>query len=199
METIIHWITEYGYGGLFVLLLLGVVGLPIPDEIILLFSGYLIYKGKFSFITASLVAFSGSVCGISISYTLGRTLGLFLLCKYGPKIHITQERLNKAHAWFERVGRWGLLFGYFVPGFRHIMAYLSGTTKLQVWEFALFAYSGAILWTLSFIITGILLGDKWEKASEEIHRHLVTFSLVVLVALGVYYLARTIIRRRKSQ
>jgi len=196
VESLTYWVTHYGYGGLFVLLVLGVFGIPVPDEIILVFSGYLVYKGDFSLLTAIAVAFVGTGCGISVSYTLGRTVGLYLVTKYGQFVHITQERLAKARWWFERVGRWGLLFGYFVPGFRHIMAYLAGTSRLAFREFALFAYTGGLLWSVVFILSGLFLGERWREAARVLHRHLVIGSLVVIGGLAAYYLSRNFLRRR---
>ncbi len=66
-----EWISAYGYFGIFVLLMLGIVGLPIPDETLLVFSGYLIFRGKLHPTGVFVAAFSGSASGISISYLLG--------------------------------------------------------------------------------------------------------------------------------
>ncbi|HWQ56307.1 MAG TPA: hypothetical protein VN442_21650 [Bryobacteraceae bacterium] len=64
--------------------------------------------------------------GITASYILGRTLGIGLICRYERYVHLTGERIAKAHDWFERVGRWALTFGYYVPGVRHLTAYAAG-------------------------------------------------------------------------
>src|ERR1700676_5134716 len=119
---ILAWIAQYGYFAVFALLMLGIVGLPVPDETLLTFSGYLAYKGSFSLPLAFLFAWAGSTCGITISFYLGRTVGMGLIHRYGKYIHITEEHIQKAHAWFDRVGHWGLTFGYFIPGVRHVSA-----------------------------------------------------------------------------
>src|SRR5437868_14090790 len=94
MDSLIEWISHYGYAGLFMLLVLGVVGLPIPDETLLVFSGYLISKGRFDPAIAFLTAFGGAVSGISISYLLGRTVGHGVVERYGKYIHLTPERVK---------------------------------------------------------------------------------------------------------
>src|SRR5579871_6953768 len=142
VEQIGHWISTYGYPAIFVLLVFGIVGLPVPDETLLTFTGYLIFKGRLSLVPAFLSAFTGSACGITLSYTLGRTFGLALIHRYGKYIHLTEERLAKAHRFFERVGHWSLTFGYFVPGVRHLTAYAAGVSYVQPHIFALFAYFG---------------------------------------------------------
>src|ERR1051326_5662774 len=141
VEQIGQWISTYGYPAIFVLLVFGIVGLPVPDETLLTFTGYLIYSGHLKLVPAFLAAFGGSACGITISYILGRTFGISLIHRYGKNIHLTEARIQYAHNWFERVGRWGLTFGYFIPGVRHFTAYAAGMSNLEPHIFAVFAYS----------------------------------------------------------
>src|SRR5512133_1564689 len=149
-QQVIAWITQYGYLAIFLLLVTGIVGLPVPDETLLTFTGYLIFKGHLSLPLAFATAFAGSASGMTISYTLGRTFGLALVHRYGKYLRITEAHINKAHAWFERVGHWGLTFGYFIPGVRHFTAYAAGMTEVSSHHFALYAYSGGLLWVSTF-------------------------------------------------
>ena len=66
-QTILSWITQYGYIGLFCLLMFGIVGVPVPDELIMTGAGYLIFKGYLHPVPTVVVAFTGSACGISLS------------------------------------------------------------------------------------------------------------------------------------
>ena len=134
-HQVLAWITQYGYIAIFCLLVLGIVGLPVPDETLLTFTGYLIYKGHMSPPLGFASALGGSVSGITISYLLGRTFGLVLIRRYGKYLRITEEHVQKAHAWFERVGHWGLTFGYFVPGVRHFTAYAAGMSQVRPHQF----------------------------------------------------------------
>ncbi|MDR3628293.1 MAG: DedA family protein, partial [Ignavibacteriaceae bacterium] len=120
--------------GIFSLLMLGIIGLPVPDETLLTLSGYLIFHGELKLIPTFFSAFLGSIAGISISYAIGSTFGHHILIKYGHYIHITEDRMEKAHLWFEKIGRWSLLVGYFIPGVRHVVAIFAGTSELQMWE-----------------------------------------------------------------
>src|SRR5262245_41120306 len=105
-QQVIAWITQYGYVAIFLLLVLGIVGLPVPDETLLTFTGYLIYKGALAPVPAFLAAFLGSSSGITISYVLGRTFGVRLIERYGRYLRIREEHLEKAHAWFRKAGHW---------------------------------------------------------------------------------------------
>jgi membrane protein YqaA with SNARE-associated domain len=119
METISHWIAHYGYAGIFFLLLFGIIGLPVPDEWLLTFAGYLVFKNNLLLLPTYIAAALGSMCGITVSYGLGRSLGLFVIHHYGRLFRISPEQLDKVHAWFDRFGTWTLLIGYFIPGVRH--------------------------------------------------------------------------------
>ena len=71
-------------------------------------------------------AFLGSLCGITSSYLLGRTAGHYIILRYGKWVGIGQEQLDKAHAWFERFGKWGYSLGISSPAFGILPAYLPG-------------------------------------------------------------------------
>ena len=168
-ETAFQWIAQHGYAGIFSLLVLGIVGLPVPDEWLLTFSGYLVFKQTLHFIPTFAAAFSGSACGITVSYTLGRIFDTYVLVKYGSYVHITPERLARVHSWFERRGRWTLLIGYFIPGVRHLTGYVAGASELSFSNFALFAYAGAFCWAAVFITLGYFLGEEWNRVLESLH------------------------------
>src|SRR6266540_5084458 len=162
-QQVFHWISQNGYPAIFFLLVLGIVGLPVPDETLLTFTGYLVFANHLHLFPAYLSAAGGSICGITISYLLGRTFGLALLNKYGRYIHLSEARINQAHQWFEHAGRWGLTFGYFIPGVRHFTAYAAGMSYLEFHIFALFAYAGALVWAATFITLGYFLGERWQE------------------------------------
>ncbi len=182
------WITQYGYGAIFVLLMLGIVGLPVPDETLLTFAGYLVFKQKLTFLPTLATAFLGSSCGITVSYACGRGLGLHLVRKVGPLLRLKPEHLSQVQTWFARWGKYTLIIGYFVPGVRHVTAFVAGSSKLPLPVFALFAYSGALVWTSSFIGLGYLFGEEWAHLSDTLHRPLIMLAALVSLALALYVL-----------
>jgi membrane protein DedA with SNARE-associated domain len=92
MATIIDWMAHYGYVALFGLLMLGIVGLPVPDETLLTFAGYLVFRQKFALLPTLTAAFFGSVCGMSLSYGLGRTLGRVAVEPLGQWLHLDLQK-----------------------------------------------------------------------------------------------------------
>lgn len=198
MEAVFGWISSYGYIAIFLMLVLGIVGLPIPDETLLVFCGYLISQSRLNPAGAFLSALAGSWCGISISYMLGRTLGIGVIHRYGKYLHITEERLAYVHRWFDRIGHWALFIGYFIAGVRHFTAVIAGISKLEFRSFMAYAWTGGAVWVATFLTLGYFLGDNWRDIAELIHRDVGYASgiLVVIVGLGAWWRWR--MRRRKT-
>lgn len=186
-NTIFYLIKHYGYAGIFSSLMLGIAGLPIPDETLLSFVGYLIYKGNLQAFPAVTAAFLGSVCGITLSYGLGRSIGFYLIKHYGHIIHFKEDKLQIVHNWFDHIGKWTLIFGYFVPGVRHLTAFVAGTSKMKMSLFAIFAYAGGVLWSITFISIGYFLSEKWSHTSRRVHSYIVICSGIVLILFLVYF------------
>ena len=190
------WISHYGYAGLFCLLMFGIVGLPVPDETLLMFCGYLIWKGRLHPAGTFLAGFAGSLCGISFSYLLGRTYGFKVVHRYGRYIGVTQQRLDRVQQWFSRLGAWLLAIGYFIPGVRHFSALVAGMTELPWPVFALFAYSGAALWVATFLSIGYAVGDSWQQTAQLLHRYALLATVAAILLGVVFWLFR---RRAKNR
>jgi membrane protein DedA with SNARE-associated domain len=194
-DTILQLVISYGYYGLFLSLILGIVGLPIPDEVLMTYCGYLISQGDMNYWWTLLTAFTGSVVGITLSYWLGRRFGLPIVEKYGKRLGVTEHRLNKVNLWYERFGKIVLMIGYFIAGVRHVTAFAAGIGRMRFASFALYAYLGAAIWTLTFITLGKVLGVHWHRVAALSHRFLLWIGLLVALMVIVYL----IIRWRKSR
>ena len=157
-ELLSLWIGQYGYWGIFSCLVLGIVGLPIPDEFLLFLCGYLVFKNVLGFIPTVLVAVLGSALGLTMSYVLGRTSGAFLIRRYGHWLSIDDEKIRRTQHWFQNLGRWILVVGPFVPGVRNLMGYVAGAARLKLHVCARFAYVGALISSVSFVTFGYALG-----------------------------------------
>ncbi|HEU4963250.1 MAG TPA: DedA family protein, partial [Bacilli bacterium] len=131
-------------------------------------------------------AFLGSMTGITISYSMGRRFGLPLIDRYGKRFGITERRLGVVNGWYNRFGKFVLIVGYFIPGIRHVTAFAAGMSKMHFGSFALFAYLGGIIWSLTFITLGKSLGVHWTKVSDLSHRYLFWAVLVIVVAVVGY-------------
>jgi membrane protein DedA with SNARE-associated domain len=198
-EAAFQWISQHGYIGIFSLLVFGIVGLPVPDEWLLTFSGYLVFRNTLSFVPTFASAFFGSACGITVSYGLGHLFDTYVLLKYGRFVHITPERLARVHTWFERRGRWTLLIGYFIPGVRHLTGYVAGASELRYSSFALFAYTGAFCWAAVFITLGYVLGEEWNRVLQSFDETKILMIGVAAAAIAVWLLITYTRRRRPAR
>lgn len=191
-QSLLQWISQYGYAGIFFLLRFGIIGVPIPDETLLTFSGYLIFKGQLQIAPTMISAFLGSICGITMSYLLGRTGGRSLIIRYGNCLHITMDKMDRVQEWLECRGRWGLFVGYFIPGVRHLTAFVAGTSQMRYSIFAAFAYSGGLLWTTTFITAGFFLGKEWVQMAASIRQWI----LIAIALVGCLLLVHTYLVQR---
>lgn len=194
-KILLHWISQHGYAGIFSLLMFGIIGAPVPDETLLALTGYLIFKGRLHMVPAFASAFSGSICGITFSYLIGRTGGYYLVRTYGHRVRITPEKLEQAERWLESTGKWGLIIGYFIPGVRHLTALGAGAARMKYPVFAAFAYTGGALWSTTFIMAGFFFEKEWSGSSASIHRWALIACGVVAFLVIANYLAAG--RRKK--
>jgi membrane protein DedA with SNARE-associated domain len=189
-DTVLDFVTNYGYYGLFLSLVLGIVGLPIPDEILMTYCGYLVSQSVLNYWLTLLTALIGSMTGITISYWMGRRFGLPVVERFGRRIGVTEARLEKVNGWYSRFGKIVLMIGYFIPGIRHVTAFAAGMSRMKYPPFALFAYLGGFIWSFTFITLGKSLGVHWTQVTELTHRFVLWFLLVLAlggIGAGVYY------------
>jgi|SRR5262245_36040418 len=181
-QLIVQWVADYGYFGIFFLLILGIVGLPVPDEWLLVFAGYLAFKNVLGFVPTLAIAVIGSACGLTVSYVLGRTSGHYFLRRCGRWLSIDEQKLSRAQEWFHKLGRWVLVIGPFIPGVRNLMGYMAGASRLRLDVFARFAYLGALISSTTFVTFGYFAGRHvgWSYARFP----LIAVAVLVMLAIS---------------
>jgi membrane protein DedA with SNARE-associated domain len=185
-------LARHGAPMLFAAQMLGIFGIPIPDEVLLTVAGALVRRGTLSATSTVVCAVAGCIAGISLSYFVGRTVGVPTLRRLlGPH----SDSLERAQIWFERFGKWVLAFGYFIPGVRHATAIAAGSSRFEFSEFAAYAYPGAVLWSTTFVAAGYYGGDRWEHAAALARGHLAAVAIAAVAAAAAYAYAR---RREKA-
>jgi membrane protein DedA with SNARE-associated domain len=189
-QLVLDWLAHYGPLALCGLLMFGIFGLPVPDETLLTFAGVLVSRGKAPFFTMWLAGVLGGISGISCSYVLGRTTGVFVVHRYGKWLHLTEDQLERASAWLSKRGKWALTYGYFIPGFRHLTGIAAGASRLHYGIFATFAYLGAGLWVTAFIVLGWYVGENWPSIVAAWHRGAFVVSGLLLLSAAAYLLMR---------
>jgi membrane protein DedA with SNARE-associated domain len=193
-----YLLEHFGYFGIIIALVGGIIGLPLPDEVLLTYVGYNVFQGKMAYIPSLLSASTGAIGGISFSYFLGIKLGLPFLRKFGPKVHINEEKINRTKKLFAKLGPYLLFIGYFIPGVRHITAYLAGINNFSFKKFAIYAYAGAVFWSFTFITLGRELGKEWSKVEFYMlkYRMYIIPAVVLVLSIGAFVYWR---RKRVSK
>lgn len=184
-----YLLTHFGYIALALLLAGGIFGLPIPDEMILIFCGYLIYIGHIDLLPTIASAAIGSLTGMSISYGLGNFIGLPAVHRFGKYTGMTEQRLYRAEIWFKRFGKYAVMIGYFIPGVRQLTAFLSAVNQMGFRDFFFCAIPGGLVWVSVFIGTGWYLGRDWHKAHyffRQYHHMAIILAGIALLVVLVY-------------
>ncbi|MDQ0208552.1 DedA family protein [Alkalicoccobacillus murimartini] len=200
MEFVKELIGQYSYCGIFIALVGGIVGLPIPDELLLIAVGYFSYKGELHLILALLISCLGSTIGISISYYLGKKLGLPFLLTHGSKLFLSPTKIERSQRLFQKYGPFILVVGYFIPGVRHLTGYIAGISNLPFKKFSLYAYSGAIIWVHTFVLAGTYMRWDWQRLSESILAHKLLVGSIIgflILTFVCSYMAYLSLRRKK--
>jgi len=195
MEHLNHLVEHYGYFGIMIALVGGIIGLPLPDEVLLTYVGYNVFGGKMSYLPSLLCAFAGACGGISLSFILGIKLGNPFLHKFGPKLHITEAKITRTRKLFAKFGPFILIIGFFIPGVRHITAYLAGINGYSYRRFALFAYFGALIWCFIFITLGRVLGENWVMVGTYLSKYSIYLILIFLLGCLIFY---TYFRKKRT-
>jgi membrane protein DedA with SNARE-associated domain len=192
MHSLLLSITKYSYLEIFIALGLGIVGLPVPDETLMAYAGFLVFQGKLNYLYTITVAFMGTSCGITIGYVLGKTLGNPLIKRYAAKVHVNPDDIHNAENFYNRYGKFALFIGYFMPGVRHLTAICAGTSLMPYRTFALFAYTGGLLWTITLVSLGYYLGEKWHHIYMYSHRFIIPLVLLSIIIIIIYIYWKTV-------
>lgn len=197
MENIIIEIMEdYGYLGVFLLIMVENLFPPIPSEVILTFGGFMTVSTSLTVLGVVLVATFGSVMGAIILYWVGTYLNLSRLerfvDKWGKILRLSRKDIYKANAWFEKYGYWTVFFCRFVPLIRSLISLPAGMAQMNFVMFIILTTIGTFIWNLVLVSLGATLGDHWETIVYymDIYSN-ITYTAIALIGIAfIIYLFR---------
>jgi len=178
-----------GYPGIFLLMLVESAGIPIPSEIIMPFSGFLVFAGQMNFWLVAILGALGNLAGSLLAYYIGLKGGRPLIEKYGKYLLLSKHDLDTAEKWFSKHGDSAVFFGRLLPVIRTYISFPAGITKMSVKKFGLFTFAGCLPWAFFFTWLGIKLGNNWGIIREQLHN----FDIAILIAIAmcvVFYIWR---------
>lgn len=191
-----NWITDimsqYGYIGIFLLIMLENIFPPIPSEVILTFGGYMTTQSAMTPLGVILVSTAGSVAGAIILYWIGLQLDVKRLEKivdrWGRVLRLKKADIHKADSWFDKYGIWTVLFCRLIPLIRSLISIPAGMSNMKFGLFLLFTTVGTLIWNTILVSVGAAVGDNWESivGVMDVYSNIV-YVLIVIVGFAVIW------------
>jgi membrane protein DedA with SNARE-associated domain len=194
-----HFIAQYGYLAVFLLMLAESACIPVPSEVIMLFGGALAagaVPGAHPSLVGIIVAgVLGNVAGSYVAWAVGRYAGQAAVRRWGRRVGIREREIDRAAAWFERRGSAAVLVGRVVPVVRTFISLPAGFAAMPPVRFGVYTTLGCIPWTAALGIAGYALGANWESVANGFHGPTYAIAAIVVVAI----VAAVIVRIRRGR
>jgi len=191
-QTLSHFvigvIESSGSIGVFFLMLLESAAIPIPSEIIMPFSGFLVFGGKLTFAGVFWAGVLGNVAGSLVLYYVGYFGGRPFLEKYGKYFLLTHEDLEKNEQWFLKYGNFAVFFSRMLPAVRTFISFVPGVAKMNVGKFVAYTFFGCLPWVYMLTYVGYKAGQNWGVLHPYFQK--LEGVLGALVVVGVVWFVR---------
>jgi membrane protein DedA with SNARE-associated domain len=184
VPIIISFIENVGYAGVFILMVLESMIMPMPSEAVMPFAGMLISDGQFTMAGVILYSTLGSIVGSLISYYLGYYGGRPLVEKWGKYLLLNKHHLDVTEKYFTKSGEITIFIGRLIPVVRHLISIPAGTGKMNIWKFLLFTILGASIWNGFLAYVGKELGKNWT----EILKYSSAIDIVIVGLLAILFI-----------
>ncbi|MBV8596326.1 MAG: DedA family protein [Candidatus Eremiobacteraeota bacterium] len=180
---IIAVISHLGYAGLYAGMLGQAVGVPLPSEIMLAFSGYLASTHVLEIVPVMIAGAAGDVSGAIVAYLVGYYGGRPFLLRFGRLFFVRERELERADEWFARYGTRAVLVLKLLPGIRAFGSFPAGVTRMQVAPFLTYTILGSVIWSILFAGIGYTLGRNWDLLG--VYARPASFVLLALVVIAI--------------
>jgi membrane protein DedA with SNARE-associated domain len=184
---IVATISMLGYSGIVLLMAIESACIPLPSEIIMPFSGYLVSTGQMNLWAAAIAGAVGCVLGSLVAYAVGMFGGRPLIEKYGRYVLVSRKDLDMADRWFAKRGEIIVFVSRLLPAIRTFIAFPAGVARMNVKRFVIYTFAGSFPWCLGLAYVGQKLGEKWNKDDTLkiwFHRFDFLFGIAAVLVIG---------------
>jgi membrane protein DedA with SNARE-associated domain len=181
----IYLIEDLGYWGVFIGMTLESACIPLPSEVIMPLSGFVVYRGEMSLLGITIVGAVGNLIGSWIAYFVGLKGGRPFLEKYGKYVLISPKKLDMAHEWFDKYGHEAVLISRVLPIIRTFISLPAGIAEMDLKKFSIYTFLGSLPWCFVLAYIGFMLGPKWNIIEEYFH-YMDIVVVIALVILAIY-------------
>src|SRR5438477_1859516 len=199
-----QFVLDWGYLGVFVMMLFESTALPIPAEVIIPPAAYWASQGRFNVAAIVMVATAGSWAGSALSYWIAWNLGRPIVERYGRYVLLSPKKIEGADHWFEAYGAGGIFVARLLPGIRHLISIPAGLFKMNFKSFSAMTVLGAGLFNGALAWFGVrVLGDqpalmKDPGAMIEVLKTKSHYLIGFAVVIGALYWLMVWMQRRAS-
>lgn len=197
---IIRLIESTNYFGIFILMTLESALLPIPSEVTMPFSGFLVAQGKLLFwpvvLTGTFANLVGSLIAYYIGFILEETVLLRLIRKYGKFILVSVEDYEHANIWVKKYGNKIILISRVLPAVRTFISLPAGVFKMDLKQFIAYTTIGCFIWSAILTYIGVVLGKNWSSIDVYFRQFQLVIVLLFVLLVAVY-LERKLKLRKK--
>lgn len=202
-QFILHIIEQFGYFGVFFLILIENVFPPIPSEVILLFSGFFSSYTSLSVFYMILASTLGSFLGAIILYYIGKIFNKERLKKIvngrlGKILFLKENDIDKADEWFDNKGNKSVFFCRFVPIVRSLISIPAGMSEMPMGKFIIYTICGSMIWNTVLICLGYRLGSNWEHVLTILDKYQMVVIVILVIIFG-YVIIKFYRKKRKSK
>jgi membrane protein DedA with SNARE-associated domain len=185
-HIIVATISHLGYSGIVLLMAIESACIPLPSEIIMPFSGYLVFQGTLVLWLVVPAGAIGCVLGSLLAYAIGAWGGRRLVERYGKYVLVSRRDLDLADRWFREHGGIIVFVGRLLPVVRTFIAFPAGVARMSIWRFCLYTFLGSLIWCALLAWIGVKLGQHWDTLGSWFHRFDALILAALLIAFGWY-------------
>jgi len=185
-KFVISTISFFGYTGIVLTMAIESACIPLPSEIIMPFSGYLVTTGQFTMLGVTLAGAVGNVLGSIAAYYAGIWGGRPFVERYGRYFLVSHHDLDIADRWFAKYGEAAVFFSQMLPVIRTFISLPTGIARMNFPRFVLFTFVGALPWCYLLAYVGVKMGQEWDNLRSYFHQFDIVIGLVLALALGYF-------------
>jgi membrane protein DedA with SNARE-associated domain len=186
LHSIVTYVAQFGYAGIFIMMFLESTFFPLPSEIVLIPAGYLAYQGEMDAGLVILYGTLGSIGGALFNYYLAKWLGRAFLLKYGKYMLIKEKTIINIEEFFKTHGSISTFSGRLIPVVRHYISIPAGIAQMNMTKFIAYTALGAGIWAAVLTILGYAIGHNQALLKEYLDHIIIATLVAVAVIVAVY-------------
>jgi len=182
-SVVINIISSTGYFGVAFLMALESACIPVPSEVIMPFSGFLVWEGKFVLWQVVIWGAIGNLIGSVAAYWVGYYGGRRIIDKYGKYLLISSHDMEIADRWFQKYGQSTVFFSRLLPVVRTFISLPAGIYKMDFKRFCFYTVLGCLPWSFFLTYVGLVAGENWDVLKEYFHKFDLAIGILAAVVI----------------